>query len=55
MNLLANSGPCAGEANYQAIARQLGDRSHRGTVAMETWASGDDVLALERFHAAFTL
>ena len=38
-----------------AIATALRDMGYRGTVGLEAWASGDDVLALERFRSAFTL
>ena len=43
-----------GEINYPAVAQALADAGYRGTVAMEAWASGDDVVALERFRAAFS-
>lgn len=46
--------PGTGEINYPAIAQALADLGYQGTVAMEAWASGDDVLALERFRSAFT-
>lgn len=46
--------PGTGEINYPAIAQTLADLGYQGTVAMEAWASGDDVLALERFRSAFT-
>jgi hydroxypyruvate isomerase len=46
--------PGTGEINYPAIARALTDLGYTGTVAMEAWASGDSVLALERFRSAFT-
>ena len=47
--------PGTGEINYPAIARALAALGYRGTVGLEAWPSGDDELALERFHAAFTL
>jgi hydroxypyruvate isomerase len=46
--------PGTGEINYPAVAAALSDAGYRGTVAMEAWASGDDVDALERFRAAFS-
>jgi hydroxypyruvate isomerase len=46
--------PGTGEINYPGIARALDEMGYSGTVAMEAWASGDDVVALERFRAAFT-
>jgi len=46
--------PGTGEINYPAVARTLTDLGYEGTVAMEAWASGDGVLALERFRSAFT-
>ncbi len=45
--------PGTGEINYPAIARTVADLGYNGTVAMEAWASGDGVLALERFRSAF--
>ena len=47
--------PGTGEINYSAIARTLADLRYTGTVAMEAFASGDSVLALQRFREAFTL
>lgn len=46
--------PGTGELNYQAIAVALYQSGYRGTVGLEAYASEDDVLALERFRAAFT-
>jgi hydroxypyruvate isomerase len=46
--------PGTGEINYPAVAAALDDAGYRGTVAMEAWASGDDVVALDRFRAAFS-
>ena len=47
--------PGTGEINYPAIARALAEMGYRGAVGLEGWASGDDLVALERFRAAFTL
>jgi hydroxypyruvate isomerase len=47
--------PGTGEVSYPAVARALTELGYTGTVAMEAWASGDSVLALERFRAAFTV
>ncbi|MEW1953104.1 TIM barrel protein [Terrabacter sp. NPDC080008] len=47
--------PGTGEIAYPAIARALADLGYRGTVGLEAWASGDPVLALERFRDAFTV
>jgi len=46
--------PGTGEINYPAVAAALAEAGYRGTVAMEAWASGDDVAALERFRTAFS-
>jgi hydroxypyruvate isomerase len=46
--------PGTGEINYPAVAGALDRAGYRGTVALEAWASGDSVVALERFRAAFT-
>ncbi len=46
--------PGTGEIYYPAIARALRDIGFTGTVGLEAWASGDDVVALEAFRAAFT-
>jgi hydroxypyruvate isomerase len=47
------SEPGTGEINYPAIAKALRDIGFAGTVGMEAWASGDSVMALEAFRAAF--
>lgn len=47
--------PGTGEIHYPAIARTLAEVGYRGTVGLESWASTDSELALERFRAAFTL
>ena len=46
--------PGTGEISYPAVAQALAEMDYRGTVGMEAWASGDDLLALERFRSAFT-
>jgi hydroxypyruvate isomerase len=47
--------PGTGEINYPAVAAALDRLGYTGVVALEGWASGDPVLALERFRAAFTV
>ncbi len=47
--------PGTGEINYPAVAAALDRLGYTGVVAMEAWASGDPVLALERFRTAFTI
>lgn len=47
--------PGTGEINYPAIARALHEQGYTGVVGLEGWASGDSVLALQRFREAFTL
>jgi hydroxypyruvate isomerase len=47
--------PGTGEINYPAVAAALDRLRYRGVVAMEAWASGDPVQALERFRTAFTI
>ena len=47
--------PGTGEINYPAVAAALDCLGYRGVVAMEAWASGDPVQALERFRTAFTI
>lgn len=46
--------PGTGEINYPNIASALHAMGCRGPVGMEAFASGDDVVALERFRAAFS-
>jgi hydroxypyruvate isomerase len=47
--------PGTGEINYPAVARALAALGYRGTVGLEAFAKGDDLLALQRFRDAFTL
>ncbi|MFS2221721.1 TIM barrel protein [Pantoea sp. B65] len=47
--------PGTGEINYRAIARALNAMDYRGVVALEGWAQGDSVAALEQFRDHFTL
>ncbi|MDP9836532.1 hydroxypyruvate isomerase [Neorhizobium huautlense] len=47
--------PGTGEINYSGIARALAEMGYRGPVALESFAKGDPVAALEAFRAAFTL
>ena len=47
--------PGTGEVNYEAIAAALLDMGYAGVVGLEAYASDDDVTALDRFRAAFTL
>jgi hydroxypyruvate isomerase len=47
--------PGTGEINYRAIARALSEMGYQGTVAMEAWASGDSIAALQQFRDHFTL
>jgi hydroxypyruvate isomerase len=47
--------PGTGEVNYAAVAAALHDIGYAGVVGLEAYASEDDVAALERFRAAFTL
>jgi hydroxypyruvate isomerase len=47
--------PGTGEIYYPAVARALQRIGYTGTVGLEAYASGDDVQALEKFRAAFTL
>jgi hydroxypyruvate isomerase len=47
--------PGTGEINYPAIARELKRLNYAGVIGLEAWASGDDELALRRFHEAFTV
>jgi hydroxypyruvate isomerase len=46
--------PGTGEINYSAVAAALYDAGYRGTVGLEAWASDDDIVALDRFRAAFS-
>lgn len=46
--------PGTGEIHYPAVAKALMDMGYRGNIGLEGWASGDDLLALERFRKAFT-
>ena len=46
--------PGTGEIHYPAVARALAEAGWTGTVGLEAWASGDPVLALQRFRDAFT-
>jgi hydroxypyruvate isomerase len=46
--------PGIGEINYPMIAGALEEMGYHGTVGLEAYASGDDVVALERFRAAFS-
>ena len=45
--------PGTGEIHYPAIAAALDRLAYPGVVALEGWASGDPVAALERFRGAF--
>lgn len=47
--------PGTGEINYKAVAQALEGINYHGVVAMEAWASGDSVVALEAFREVFTL
>ena len=46
--------PGTGEINYPAVSLALHDAGYRGVVAMEAWASGDPVAAIEAFRSAFS-
>jgi hydroxypyruvate isomerase len=46
--------PGTGEVNWPAIARALEEIGYTGVVGLESFASGDDEVALERFRAAFS-
>lgn len=47
--------PGTGEINYPVIAKALFDMGYRGPVALEAFAKGDPVIALEIFRQAFTV
>ena len=47
--------PGTGEINYPAIARALNAMGYTGPIGLEAFASGDDLVALERFRAAFSV
>jgi hydroxypyruvate isomerase len=47
--------PGTGEINYPAVARALAEMGYAGTVGLESWASGESEVALERFRRVFTL
>jgi hydroxypyruvate isomerase len=47
--------PGTGEIWYPAIATALAEAGYAGPVGLEAFASGDSVVALERFRAAFTV
>jgi hydroxypyruvate isomerase len=47
--------PGTGEVNYAAVAVALHEMGYSSVVGLEAYASEDDVTALERFRAAFTL
>ena len=46
--------PGTGEINYPVIAQALQRLGYDGVIGLEGWASGDPVVALDRFRAAFT-
>jgi hydroxypyruvate isomerase len=45
--------PGTGEIHYPGIAKALHDIGFTGPIGMEAWASGDSIVALQRFRAAF--
>lgn len=47
--------PGTGEINFPSIARALLALGYEGVVALEGWASGDSVAAVEAFRSAFTV
>jgi hydroxypyruvate isomerase len=47
--------PGTGEINYPAVAGALERLGYQGVVALEAWASGDSLVALDRFRSAFTV
>jgi hydroxypyruvate isomerase len=46
--------PGTGEVNWPAVARALKDSGYTGVVGLEATASGDPVVAMEAFRAAFS-
>jgi hydroxypyruvate isomerase len=46
--------PGTGEINYPAVAATLNRLGYDGVVALEAFASGDSLVALDRFRSAFT-
>jgi hydroxypyruvate isomerase len=46
--------PGTGEVNWPAVATALKGIGFAGVVGLESFASGDDVVALERFRTAFS-
>jgi hydroxypyruvate isomerase len=46
--------PGTGEINYPAVAGALNRLGYDGVVALEAFASGDSLVALDRFRSAFT-
>jgi hydroxypyruvate isomerase len=44
-----------GEIHFPAVAAALDRLRYDGVVALEGWASGDPVDALDRFRGAFTV
>jgi len=46
--------PGTGEINYPAVAAALNRSGYDGVVALEAFASGDSLLALDRFRSSFT-
>jgi len=46
--------PGTGEINYPAVAAALNRLGYDGVVALEAFASGDSLEALDRFRSAFT-
>jgi hydroxypyruvate isomerase len=46
--------PGTGEINYPAVAAALNRLGYDGVVALEAFASGDSLEALDRFRFAFT-
>jgi hydroxypyruvate isomerase len=46
--------PGTGEVNWPAVARALKAQGYTGVVGLEATASGDPVVAMEAFRAAFS-